>query len=388
MKPIDVLLIYDGFFLVPAPNVTNVCPYSLNVYDLKTDKRIRRYVFRPEDIVASTFIANIALDMGKSCDDTFAYFSDELGYGLIAYSWEQNKSWRFSHSYFMPDPLRGDFNIGGLNFQWGEEGIFGITASPIGPDGYRTLYFSPLASHTQFAVSTSILRNVSKVEGSYHDFKVIGTRGSNSHTTSHVMSETGVKLFNLIDQNGIGCWYSGLPYKPQNMAVVDRDDVGLIFPCDIKIVDDREVWVISDRMPIFLESEFGLDYSDINFRIYTGSLDNLIAGTVCEPPKYPVQQHLTNQVISQPLRYYDSRLGQSPPPPTSHVFVPGRQQQPQKLTQYTPQIGRSPKVSSSSYINFPVLSSVPIHLGPEPQNKVQWWSRNQNYEVYEKSPLI
>lgn len=34
-----------------------------------------------------------------TCLDTFAYFSDELGYGLIAYSWEQNKSWRFEHRF-------------------------------------------------------------------------------------------------------------------------------------------------------------------------------------------------------------------------------------------------------------------------------------------------
>lgn len=46
------------------------------------------------------------------------------------YSWEQNRSWRFEHSFFMPDPLRGDFNIAGLNFQWGEEGIIDESKSP------------------------------------------------------------------------------------------------------------------------------------------------------------------------------------------------------------------------------------------------------------------
>lgn len=102
----------------------NICPYSVNVFDLATNTRIRRYELRAEDTNANTFIANIAVDIGKSCDDTFAYFSDELGYGLISYSWEQNRSWRFEHSYFFPDPLRGDFNIAGLNFQWGEEGNF------------------------------------------------------------------------------------------------------------------------------------------------------------------------------------------------------------------------------------------------------------------------
>lgn len=64
----------------------NVCPYSINVFDLATNTRIRRYEFRAEDTNANTFIANTAVDIGKNCDDTFAYFSDELGYGLIAYN--------------------------------------------------------------------------------------------------------------------------------------------------------------------------------------------------------------------------------------------------------------------------------------------------------------
>ncbi|CAM6031572.1 unnamed protein product, partial [Sphagnum compactum] len=84
----------------------NVCPYAINVFDLQTNRRIRRYELRTEDINANTFIANTVIDIGKSCQDTFAYFSDELGYGLIAYSFEQNKSWRFEHSFFFPDPLR------------------------------------------------------------------------------------------------------------------------------------------------------------------------------------------------------------------------------------------------------------------------------------------
>ncbi|KAI9589298.1 hypothetical protein GQX74_007467 [Glossina fuscipes] len=260
---------------------TNPCPYAVNVFDLTTDTRIRRYELRSEDTNANTFIANIAVDIGKNCDDAFAYFSDELGYGLIVYSWEQNKSWRFSgHSYFFPDPLRGDFNVAGLNFQWGEEGIFGMALTPPKSDGYRTLYFSPLASHRQFAVSTRILRDESRVEDSYHDFVALDERGPNAHTTSRVISEEGVELFNLIDQNAVGCWHSSMPYSPQFHGIVDRDDVGLVFPSDVKIDENNNVWVLSDRMPVFLLSE--LDYDDINFRIYTAPLNTLIEGTVCD----------------------------------------------------------------------------------------------------------
>ncbi|KAH9641909.1 hypothetical protein HF086_011659 [Spodoptera exigua] len=378
-------------------NVTNLCPYSLNIYDLNTDQRIRRYVFRPEDIVSSTFIANIALDEGRTCDDTFAYFSDELGYGLIAYSWQQNRSWRFSHGFFMPDPLTGDFNIAGLNFQWSSEGIFGITTSPAGPDGYRTLYFSPLASHTQFAVSTRILRDETKVSGSYRDFQVVGERGANGHTTSKVMDEyTGIELFNLIDQNAIGCWRQDLPYKPQNIAVVDKDDAGLIFPSDVKIDAQRNVWVMSDRMPVFLEST--LDYSDINFRVYTAPIDVLVQETVCQTASQlvqtakPVQQ--TSIIPQQPTySFYDTGLGVTGNPlaiqgGSLSLYSPVSSPQPEISSTFRPgAIIRNSIPTVQSYINFPKQTAIPYFAG-RPKSYIHssrnpWWHDKRNYEVYE-----
>lgn len=275
------LWVLDTGTLGIGNTTTNPCPYAVNVFDLTTNTRIRRYELNPDDTNANTFIANIAVDIGRNCDDAFAYFSDELGYGLVVYSWEQNKSWRFSsHSYFFPDPLRGDYNIAGLNFQWGEEGIFGMALSPLKSDGYRTMYFSPLASHREFSVSTRILRDETRVEDSFHDFVVMDERGPNSHTTSRVMSNDGIMLFNLIDQNSVGCWHSSMPYLPQYHGIVDRDDVGLVFPADVKIDENRNVWVLSDRMPVFLLAD--LDYTDVNFRIYTAPLDDLIQNTICD----------------------------------------------------------------------------------------------------------
>lgn len=309
-----------------------LCPYALNIFDLKTNRRMRRYELRPEDTNPNTFIANIAIDMGNSCDDTYAYMSDELGYGLIAYSFEQNKSWRFAHSFFFPDPLRGDFNVAGLNFQWGEEGIFGVSLSPPQADGFRTAYFSPLASHREFMVSTKILRDENRVEDSFHDFQYLKERGPNSHTTSRVMSESGLQLFNLIDQNAVGCWHSSMPYSPEYHGIVDRDDVELVFPADVKIDEEENVWVISDRMPVFLIAE--LDYSDVNFRIFSAPLSTLVAGTVCDvQPSFtgPVQPKFGGAELTtypgttlvpsytQPISYTPSSYG-----PTSAPLTTGK----------------------------------------------------------------
>lgn len=193
--------------------------------------------------------------------------------------------------------MRGDFNIGGLNFQWGEEGIFGIALSPTRSDGFRTLYFSPLASHREFSVSTRVLRDESRVDNSYHDFFFFPTeRAANSHSTSRVISDDGIMLFNLIDQNAVGCWHTTMPYTPTYHGVVDRDDEGLIFPADVKIDENRNVWVLSDRMANFLISS--LDYNDINFRIYSAPLQTLVSGTVCDLSTRITSRFGLNSILS------------------------------------------------------------------------------------------
>ncbi|KAL2734000.1 protein yellow [Vespula squamosa] len=287
----DRLWVLDTGTIGIGDTTVQACPYTLNIFDLNTDKILRQYKLRPDDINQNTFIANIAVDLGKGgCDDAFAYMSDELGYGLIVYSWEQNKSWRITHSYFMPDPLAGDYNIAGLNFQWGEEGIFGMSLSPIALDGYRTLFFHPLSSNREFAISTRILRNEELAKDSYHEFQALEERGPNSHCTASIMDENGLQFFNLVDQNAVGCWNSLLPYTPANHALVAKHDEALIFPADVK-VNRGMLWVISDKMPVFLLST--LNYTDVNFRILTVPVQEAISGTICEnaPWRY-VSNHI------------------------------------------------------------------------------------------------
>ncbi|XP_051172955.1 protein yellow-like [Leptopilina boulardi] len=289
----DRLWVLDTGTIGIGNTTVQACPYTLNVFDLTTDKLIRQYKLRPDDINQNTFIANIAVDLGKNgCDDAFAYMSDELGYGLIVYSWALNKSWRVTHGFFMPDPLRGDYNIGGLNFQWSEEGIFGMSLSPLAADGFRTLFFHPLSSNREFAVSTRVLRDEQLALDSYHEFQPLSERGPLSHSTAEIMDENGLQFFNLVDQNAVGCWNSLLPFSPANHAVVARHDEAIIFPADVKIDRRGTLWIISDRMPIFLMST--LNYTDINFRILTVPVQDAIAGTVCDTA--PWKQHVSNHL--------------------------------------------------------------------------------------------
>jgi len=63
-------------------------------------------------------------------------------------------------------------------------------------------------------------------------------------------------------------------------GVVDRDDVGLVFPADVKVDSKNTLWVLSDRMPVFLIAS--LDYSETNFFLYSISVDEAVRGTVCD----------------------------------------------------------------------------------------------------------
>lgn len=69
------------------------------------------------------------------CDEAFAYLPDLGSYAMVVYSLKENDSWRFKHNFFHLDPLQGDFNVGGVNFQW-KDGVFGIALGPVDQDGF------------------------------------------------------------------------------------------------------------------------------------------------------------------------------------------------------------------------------------------------------------
>ncbi|KAK9508591.1 hypothetical protein O3M35_006119 [Rhynocoris fuscipes] len=275
----DRLWVLDSGTVGIGNTTQQVCPYALHAFNLKNDRHIMRYQFKDDDINGNTFIANIAVEVGETCDDTWVYASDELGYGLLVYDLKENDSWRFEHGFFHPDPLKGDFNIAGLNFQWEAEGIFGIALSPRYASE-RVLFFHPLASFREFVVPTSVLK-AKPNKDSYHKFIALDERIG--HSTSELMTDDGIMLFNLVDHNAIGCWNWNEPYDAVHQAIIAKDDVGLVFPSDIRYVNGH-VWVISDRMPVHLISK--LDFNDVNFRVYVFSLQEAIAGTVCEHNKF------------------------------------------------------------------------------------------------------
>jgi hypothetical protein len=127
---------------------------SLFIYNLNTNELIRRFEVPQTQIKSDSFFVNVVslivstrrkipncisisfqfVDTQRAkCEETFAYIVDIYGYGIIVYDYGAGKSWRVSHNYFAFDPVQGDFNVNGINFQW-HDGIFGMALGKVRND--------------------------------------------------------------------------------------------------------------------------------------------------------------------------------------------------------------------------------------------------------------
>ncbi|XP_033226339.1 uncharacterized protein LOC117178905 [Belonocnema kinseyi] len=268
-------------------------PPTLLIYDLSNDRVLRNYTIPENQMTADSLFANIAVE-DESCTDSYGYLADLGGPGIVVYSWKQHISWLAKHEFFRPDVQSSDFNVSGITFHW-NDGIFGMALQPSG-DGYSTLYFHPLCSTKEFSVSTKFLRDQQLVNGpdTASQYKYLGSRGNNAQSSvSFLEPKTGILLYALVNFNAIACWRTGTPYDIQNHRPVYMNNVTMVFPNDLKIDSNGNIWVLSDRLPKFMYDR--LDPQDYNFRILTGSLKEAVQGTACSPD-YPNQpsQVMTN----------------------------------------------------------------------------------------------
>lgn len=269
-------------------------PTSLLVYDLHNDNLLRRFKFPADHIKEGSFYANIAVE-DTDCDDTFAYAADLGAPGLVVYSWKLQESWRVQHHFFHPDPLAGNYTITGISFQW-DDGLFGIALSRPQSDGFATLYFHPLSSTNEFSVSTRILRNqtLATSDKIYREFKVLGSRGPNGQAgVAFLDQKTGVIFYALPNLNAVTCWKtSNRAYTIKSLGRVYMSATDMVFPNDVKVDDESNLWVLSDRLHQYMYSS--LDPKDVNFRILTATVKDAIENTACDTKIKPLPDIITN----------------------------------------------------------------------------------------------
>ncbi|ENN71161.1 protein yellow [Dendroctonus ponderosae] len=253
---------------------------TLMIYDLHNDELERSFELPYDQMTENSLFANIAVE-DEDCENTFAYLADLGGPALVVYSWKQNRSWKIKHNYFHIQPVAGDMTVAGINFQW-TDGVFGLALRPE-KDGFSTLFFHPMTSFDEFSVSTRILRDeaLATNKSAYYEFKYLGSRGPKSQSgASFLDKKTGVLFYALMQLNAIACWRTTNPsYTMESQGRVYMSNVTMVFPNDVKVDNESNVWVLSDRLPQYMYSS--LDYNDVNFRILSAKVGEAIKGTAC-----------------------------------------------------------------------------------------------------------
>lgn len=264
----------------------NTIEYSkpqILIYNLLDDKLIRQYVFKPEDVQENSFFANIVVDVDKDkCDEAFAYVPDLGAYAIVVYDMKNDKTWRIKHNFFHFNPLEGDYNVGGVNFQW-TDGVFGIALTRPNPDGSRTAFFHALSSYSEFKVNTFVLQDEKEGKGSnYTAYSLVGNKGANSQTSASFIHEpTGVMFYTQVNKDAIYCWNTDKPFEQENLEEVASDSTTMVFPNDLKVDYKNNLWVLTDKLPVFVIK--GLDPKEVNYRIFVSPVAEAIKNTNCAP---------------------------------------------------------------------------------------------------------
>ncbi|KAG4067352.1 hypothetical protein HA402_000343 [Bradysia odoriphaga] len=255
---------------------------SLWIIDMKTDKVVQRYEI-PESIIEpgrGIISLNVDVDM-KTCDNAYAYISDFLTQSLLVYSLKENRMWRFNHDYLKYDLELTKYELDGFKYQW-YDGVFSVALGTRNEDGYRTAYFHPMASTSEFSVSTKVLQSeeASKRVDHGDDFKKVGERGHLSQSALHDFHQrTGIIFFSQIARHGVSCWNTHKPCTPENNGLVDQNAT-INYPVDLNIDNEDNVWVLTNTLPKFIYGK--LDTNEFNFRVWRTNVFEAIRGTVCD----------------------------------------------------------------------------------------------------------
>ncbi|XP_019869403.1 protein yellow [Aethina tumida] len=269
-----------GFTDIAEESIKDVTPPRLLIYDLHNDELLRSHIIPKEQRNNESFFANIVVE-DHDCEDSYAYLADLNRPGLVVYSWKKQTSWLVKNNYFHFDPLAGVLNVSGIEFIW-SDGIFGLALSGPDSEGYSTLYFHPMISYNEYSVSTKILRNETLANQSFQEFKFLGSRGPKSQSgASFLHKKSNVLFYALINLNAVACWRTTNPkYTMLSQGRIFMSNETMVFPNDIKVDTNDNLWVLSDKLPAFLYK--GLNYNEVNFRILTAKVADAIRGTACD----------------------------------------------------------------------------------------------------------
>lgn len=204
---------------------------------------------------------------------------------VSVFSMKENRLWTIHHNTFRLEPRQGDFRFNEFGFQW-TDSVFSIALGPRLRNGYRLAFYHAMASLSEYAVSTQVLRNESLATRSYHgnDFKYVGSRPPFSQSNMHDIDiASNIMIHTEVAKNAIGCWNT---YQKFTMGqdIIAYNNETMIYPSDLKIDQESTIWFLTNRIPFFV---FGkLDVNDYNYRVFRKNVNDAVQGTRCGPRRY------------------------------------------------------------------------------------------------------
>ncbi|VVC35640.1 Six-bladed beta-propeller, TolB-like,Major royal jelly protein/protein yellow [Cinara cedri] len=281
----DRLWVLDSGAINLAKRVDQICPVKLDVFDLNTNRLVKRFVIPKNQTSKDSLFTNIVVEiLNDDCEDTYAYMSDVFQYGLIVYNYKEDTSRRINHPYFYPDPLYCQYSIDGIKFNW-MDGIFGMCLSP--EQHNRVLYFHSMSSQNEFYVPTVSLRNttIQPVDLIEHFVALKDsrcTRHQSCQSSGMAMDTRGIMYYNLVTKGQVGCWNSNREFGPVTQGILPSSSASMSFPNDLKVDKEpvQRIWMLSNGLHKYLYGK--LNPTEINYRIMMAYTDDVTKGTVCE----------------------------------------------------------------------------------------------------------
>ncbi|XP_036323756.1 protein yellow-like [Rhagoletis pomonella] len=269
----------NQMFVIDSGEVgtTQYCPPQLLIFDLNNDTLLHRYKFDESLYTpsASLFITPLVVvddpPPTGSCQSYHVYFADVRYHGLVVYDSASDSAWRAENRFMYPHPEHGIHTIANESFQL-MDGMFALSADD------SQLYFHPLASGSEYAISLSALNNRTiwdaDADSIPDEFQLIANRSSGCGAEA-IDSQSNLYCVSF---NPIAL--SLLPLKNDAVSeiAVSVEESLLEFVSGIKVFNgtgEEELWMNSNRFQKFMAGT--MSASEVNYRIVKRQVDDIQA---------------------------------------------------------------------------------------------------------------
>ncbi|XP_058451836.1 major royal jelly protein 1 [Malaya genurostris] len=328
------------------------CPPKILVYDLHSDRVVRRIDFPPEVIRRESLYTNIIIDETSSrpennCDDVFVYITDTVAPGIVVYDSGKDLTWRVSHPSMYPDPDFAESTILEHRFTL-MDGIVGLAFD----QEAGIIYFQPLATDRVFSVTTAALRSGPLAFGQDLPVKLVGRKSSQGIGLG-ASPRGGTLFYAPLTETAVASWNP----RTNDHQILAQDQERLQFTADLRTParDGTALYILTSRFHRFFLKN--VDANEFNTRILR------IDGVVSSGKPNQLAEPAYRPTIEANSPYYSLPVVTPPPPPSPSPFKPLPQTIP--VTKYYPQ--KPANMNTYAFVqNYLANSKQPYPYEPVP----------------------